>query len=203
MAKLVYLGGGSTSRPVKKLYIGVDGVSKKIKRGYVGDEAGKARLFYLSSYIWNRYTIITTNHYTVEIQNSRQTISWYENNPLMTSALYTTTIPTQLGINQDGTFQGLTLTTTYRQVPVGGYANIMVANLIKSTNMLCHITDRRTGSSEMYQPSYEFESDVQYITKKTGETQSQGSFIDTVESDNENTYPDNGISGNYWYVKIS
>ena len=34
-------------------------------------------------------------------------------------------------------------------------------------------------------------------------TYSKGTYIDTVESDNENAYPINGRSGDYWYVKIT
>ena len=29
----------------------------------------------------------------------------------------------------------------------------------------------------------------------------KGSYIDLVTSTNSNAYPDDGISGNYWYVK--
>ena len=32
--------------------------------------------------------------------------------------------------------------------------------------------------------------------------ESKGSFVDVVEDDNPTTYPDNGILGDYWYVKI-
>lgn len=54
----MYIWGGSASHPIKKLYIGVNGISKKIKRGYIGDETGKARLFYSSSYRWERYNVL-------------------------------------------------------------------------------------------------------------------------------------------------
>lgn len=32
--------------------------------------------------------------------------------------------------------------------------------------------------------------------------QLKGTYIDTIENENPSAYPDNGISGDYWYVKI-
>ena len=42
-----------------------------------------------------------------------------------------------------------------------------------------------------------------YYLEVTGSTDIQGDFIDTIESEDENAYPDNGISGDYWYVKVN
>lgn len=34
-------------------------------------------------------------------------------------------------------------------------------------------------------------------------TQTKGTYIDTIENENPSAYPDNGISGDYWYEKIT
>lgn len=34
-----------------------------------------------------------------------------------------------------------------------------------------------------------------------GTTKSKGTYIEDVTSDNSNTYPSNGVSGSYWYVR--
>ena len=76
MAKLVYLGGGSnTSLKIKRMYVG-DGTSHKVKKGYVGDNTGKARLFFNSSYKWERYTVLT--QYTWDKFNITYNISQYD-----------------------------------------------------------------------------------------------------------------------------
>lgn len=38
-------------------------------------------------------------------------------------------------------------------------------------------------------------------TVANGTTKSKGTYIEDVTSDNSNTYPSNGISGSYWYVR--
>lgn len=38
-------------------------------------------------------------------------------------------------------------------------------------------------------------------TVADGTTKSKGTYIEDVTSDNSNTYPSNGVSGSYWYVR--
>lgn len=40
------------------------------------------------------------------------------------------------------------------------------------------------------------------LTRELFTQELKGSYIDTVKSKDENAYPENGISGGYWYVKI-
>jgi hypothetical protein len=44
----IYAGVGGKARRVTGMYVGVGGVARNVKAGYVGDDAGKARLFYIS-----------------------------------------------------------------------------------------------------------------------------------------------------------
>ena len=52
------------------------------------------------------------------------------------------------------------------------------------------------GSGYMTVAGYPYVSEAVY-------SQKQGEYIDTVESDDPSTYPDNGISGDFWYIKVS
>lgn len=234
MAKLVYLGGGSTSHPVKKLYIGVNGVSKKIKRGYIGDANGKARLFYNSAYQWQRYTIGTSyslsSAYTVKfpIANPQSFYHYVEvrkykavtNADILSSGIFREPDATDIVDGVQGTTSIIVDYKTYPWFNVrwverntqekDGYAfgsdSILLQSVWYSATygaqgsritqnprgyiMIIRNDNINVGTTEM--PGITINS-----------TQTKGTYVDTVENENPSAYPDNGISGNYWYVKIS
>ena len=233
MAKLVYLGGGSTSRPVKKLYIGVNGVSKKIKRGYIGDESGKARLFFSSGYQWQRYSIIYTyswkrytisTSYSSSIRNTSGSIYDYDDRGWGT--LYFLYQHRDPDVDSNGRFDGdwisgnvngidgneWIITERVSRAKTAYYTTGEVTdngNRIYYSRICTISTTNIPGSyidTVTGSVSNQYPSNGSYggyWYVSAGSTSKKGSLIDTVENDNENAYPANGISGNYWYVKIT
>lgn len=65
MAKLITVGVSSIAKKVPKAYFGgIDNLAHKIKKGYIGDENNIARIFYASTYKWNRYVLNKTPRMT-------------------------------------------------------------------------------------------------------------------------------------------
>ena len=209
MAKSVYLGNGN-SHKVTKMYEG-NGTAHKIKKGYIGDSSGKARLFFSGSTRWNRYTITKENQYEitqVPLPNAGAKID------LKDYCYYTEVNNIVNVINQDfDVYDGRKMTLIHpitdkisldemKQLIVGKAVldyRTMYDNGIKFHGgglVLCD--DVRKTDIYYYEAVYHYN----YLARITNVLYYQGNFIDTVESDNESAYPDNGISGNYWYVKI-
>lgn len=199
MAKRIYLGNGS-ARNVKSLYIGVNGAARRIKAGYIGN-ANIARKFWPKGYIWNYYTV----------SNVYRDVGWY-------GGYYS--------IHLYGTFQLASAYTFNRNT---GMYTISASN-IKTYQYLYEIDEEYEYGYELYftdaddtgQNPYFEEIECSagtfssiYEIQKTGKMQHDhtfsrhrselqdqqiGSYIGQVISENRNAYPDNGISGSYWYV---
>ena len=209
MAKITYIGNGS-SHKVKKIYIS-DGSSKKVKKGYIGDSSGKARLFFSGATRWNRYTIAKENQYEitqVPVPNAGMRI-------VLRDYCYYTEVNNIVNvINQDlDVYDGRKMTLihpitdkisldTMKQLIVGkavlDYRTMYDNGIEFHGGGLGLCDDVRKTDIYYYDADYHYT----YSASITNTLYYQGDFIDTIESDNENQYPDNGISGNYWYVKI-
>lgn len=215
MAKAIYLGD-NTSRKVKKIYEG-NGTAQKVKKGYIGDSSGKARLFFSGSTRWNKYNIqlieqlspaayrYSTNGY------SSVSLSWGESVQLNEDPLYC--LPH--GNNQGSAY--IISNDDDRRVDVRIDRQLYVRWVTGSGGLSA------TGFTVKLTNTYQYRLDVAFIIDYAGGTywfyldttvmpevqyyevsaiKSQGSLVGIVESDNPSAYPDNGISGNYWYVKI-
>ena len=211
MARAAYIGNGN-SKKVKHIYIGNSNNARKVKKGYIGDSSGKARLFFSGATRWNRYTITKENQYEitqVPLPNAGAKID------LKDYCYYTEVNNIVNVINQDlDVYDGRKMTLIHpitdkisldemKQLIVGKAVldyRIMYDNGIEFHGgglVLCD--DVRKADIYYYDAVYHYN----YLARITNVLYYQGNFIDTVESDNPNQYPDNGISGNYWYVKIS
>ena len=225
MAKGIYWGGG-TSRKVKRVYLGVGGVSHKIKKGYIGDETGKARLFYSSGRIWKKYTVKTQynwNRYnigtvqSVVAGSSRYTIpgsrGYYNNwnvfggtNYTFSNGLYYLTF--YRTIQGPGRYTPGSQWASSKYGLGDGYAYALPASqgINAGSTWMVETRDREDSYFAIGEAHdgvrwdieagfYHLPGDHFYTV-----TQGQGSFNGTVSSFSQNTYPQNGQSGSYWYV---
>lgn len=192
-----YIGVDGVGRKVKSEYIGVDGVARKITHGYVG-VSGVAREFYGKRFVWNKYAVAYTPIY--ETRYSTQRVNGEGNVNLGTSkrkVYLWNSLPTPTGPY----FTGYNRTVNFNKTGnwYGG-----VAGLTANPNIVY---------GEPHDPA-SYESGVESVLLnyaryytivseqiQTGTSQSKGQFMGTVESDNPNQYPANGIVGGYWYEK--
>ena len=198
MAKAIYLGD-NTSRKVKKIYEG-NSTAQKIKKGYIGDSSGKARLFFTNGYIWQKYNVVVTEQ---EKQTDNFLIPYSYFNRVGYAYNYSIS-NNKLYISRDNIADHSKINIfTYMYgnwtgTPKPAYVDTIINNQYAQAN------------EGYYDIIYKFTEataqagGTQYIftTMEISLLKSQGSYIGIVESDNPSQYPDNGVSGNYWYVKI-
>ena len=179
MSKNAYIGIGGKAREGQELYVGIGGRARKVVAGYVGVN-GKARKFWPSTiiYVWNRYSI--------EIQSSV-----YEGKVVYQSDIKHCTDDDK--IYQDYYISGTSVVLTN---PYSGY-------LSDDENYSGYYVPKR-GQSCVLRFDHEDwnngDNIYQVIALLVKQTQTQGSYIDQVFSENSSQYPQNGIQGSYWYV---
>ena len=231
MAKAVYLGD-NTSRKVKKIYEG-NGTAQKIKKGYIGDSSGKARLFYTSGYQWQRYSINYIEQFSTDDNENSAPFRTYLSNETDVYVMYATSIkfitsgtpsyappdskidivnPTSHRIygNPD-----TTLSLRTYQSPTGVYYIVYSGRwmgfelgYLKGVYKLGPDSSQFDIWAENADPGLVVRGATAsayggVVLHKVYAAPTQGSYIGIVESDNPSAYPDNGVSGNYWYVRIS
>lgn len=183
MSKNFYIGNGNIAREGQDIYVGIDGVARKVKSGYVGVN-GKARKFWPSTiYVWKRYTTVEKPVYTYTTSSANAGI-WYDANG-------------SVFIHNLNSFDTTTGEWAYVRVsrPTSVGTNWFDGPL---TTVIYHANGRVTsGGDDTYTVRY----DKIAISQDTGRTQLvQGIYIDQVFSENPSQYPQNGVSGSYWYV---
>lgn len=199
MAKITYIGNG-TSKKVSKIYLGSGNISHKILKGYIGDSTSKARLFFSGSYKWNKYSIETVPVYGYVWDYRRVNSSGELTFPGKDSVRIYMLRDQERHFNKNTGYwddYDWRWTAHWSGDNAADYGTPSIPTRIIYTGMsdptyTDDLTVRYTRYYESYQ-SYE----------QTGTKQQKGSLIGTVESDNENAYPIDGISGGYWYTRIS
>ena len=220
MSKLIYMGGGINSHPVKKLYLGVNNQARKVRRAYIGDATSKARLFYTSGYQWKRYNIQLTEK--LESTGGRYSTEYhqlniiYGNDITLNADSKLCTLNTVIGSgtvvlgNHDYEVEFSVSNYMYMKItePYGnpnGYCD----NMFKLINRR---TDGLPANILVYMYSYgEYYVDVigrqgardAFDMFIVSGQESKGTFIDIVENDSPDAYPVNGSYNGYWYEKIS
>lgn len=189
-----------------------------MKKAYIGDETGKARLFYSSEYQWKRYTIKYT-------PNETTLVSCNGTYPAPEIYFYTTypyyeviTSQSSGGGGPSGVSRYTVIIGTYENGSVNGYTLEMYGggggrvisgdnyfqfvtfnNIIIHADNGCRLNCTGISGGGGYNATMYGNGYVTTFSRVTTTT-SQGTYVDTVTSDNENAYPKNGKSGNYWYV---
>ena len=217
MAKVTYIGNGN-SKKVSKIYLGSGNISHKIKKGYIGDASGKARLFYTSGYRWNKYNIqlieqLSPANYSYSTNGYDDvSLSWGESVQLNEDPLYCIPYGNNEGYayilaNDDDrkAYVKVNRQLYVRWVTGSGGSGatgftIKLINTYQYSLDVAFVIDYAGGSYWFYLDTT-IMSIVQHY--EVSAIKSQGSYIGTVESDNPAAYPDNGVSGDYWYVRIS
>ena len=193
MARRIYIGTG-TARKVKAAYIGSGNVARKIVKGYVG-VGNQAKQFWPIQYVWNRYEVDSITKYrdglasyTSDLYDQITGGAWPYRPVLFNSYIFNTATGEYTG-------SGGYWTPDYESKSVSGY-------LIQPNYRRGHVTHIQfdqmwssTGSTTYYlkYTGYQF-NPTQY------QENIQGSYIGQVKSENRSAYPDNGVSGSYWYV---
>ena len=195
MARRIYIGTG-TARKVKAAYIGSGNVARKIVKGYVG-VSNQAKQFWPIQYVWNRYSIKTSTIYSytrttvlrnmnalIGITSSSYGARNFEFNEI--TGLFTLSNSISIDYQDYGTWYGTDYTyNSETDILSKLYCDIGSFDTIYSLYL------SRSAASDILQRYQASEPEI---------SQSQGDFIDQVRSENRSAYPNNGVSGSYWYV---
>ena len=196
MARRIYIGTG-TARKVKTAYIGSGNVARKIVKGYVGIGNTAKRFWPNLQYIWNRYSIKTSTIYSytrttvhsnmnalIGITSSSYGARSFEFDE--TTGLFTISNSTSIDYQDKGTWYGTDYTYNSEAQWVSKF--------------YCDIGSFDTIYGLYISGSAADDILWRYRATESGTTQSQGDYIDQVRSENRSAYPDNDVSGSYWYV---
>ena len=213
MSKKIYIGTSSLSRKCTKLYVGVNGQARTIKAGYIG-YGNVAKKFYPVSYRWARYSISYNTSYTPIIV-SEDTIGFGRNCEFgQYSLIYTYTSGYNSGVNNylywlsrgdrypnpdmiDDLSNGTVFYTFEHWI---GTNSGNVSYIRADFGLNSQISNTRMVEFTKISGSYggTLRRRIHGSTKQ--QTPTMGSYVDTVQSESRNAYPDNGVSGSYWYV---
>lgn len=220
MSKLIYMGGGINSHPVKKLYLGVNNQARKVRRAYIGDATSKARLFYTSGYQWKRYNIQLTEK--LESTGRRYSTEYHQLNILYGTDITLNTDSKLCTLNTVIGGGTVVLGNNDYEVEfsVSNYMYMKITEPYGNPNGYCDnmfkLINRRTDGLPanilVYMHSYG--KYYVYVIGRQGARdafdmfivsgqESKGTYIDIVENDNPDAYPVNGSYNGYWYEKIS
>lgn len=203
MAKVIYSGVNNTARKVKNLYVGVNDIARKIKKAYVGVN-NIARLCYSSNYIWARYSINTSYimHISETIVNNN-TIApargYYGHFTGSISGKYLTLTYVNV-IQKSGTSADYSNVVTVGDYYSSPAAASSIVNSFDTYNEANTVNNTKYIFTPTQMLSRYFNGNC-YRINDIVKNQSVGNFIDYVTSTNPLAYPDNGISGSYWYVR--
>lgn len=225
MSKGIYIGN-SNAKKVSKLYFG-NGTSRKVKKGYIG-VGNVAKLFYSSGYVWKKYNTTERDIYYWDryvallswdySSYNRPNLGWrrFPNN--VKCYAQTTREHCRVynydaspDIQDNGIIRSLALGDLLR-----GTTESTADNFHSGT---CLISNYRYDEDEdtLYlqvvpTPESKNVEDIQYMeycTFVSGsrwegynfyKSNTRGNYIDEVSSTSSGSYPQNGVSGNYWYV---
>lgn len=201
MSKGLYIGVVNTSKKVSSIYVGVNNVSKKIVKGYVGVD-GIAKQFWPIDpiYIWNRYSVYYPTVYVID--NWSSVISSCTH---ACSSRYSPVCRTYT-INDDGTFT-LSGEGTTRYNPGTFY----VTSVSIMGKIISDVSGKagtyKIGETDLYEvylhgTSFNISyANIANFATKQGDAQ-RGSLIDQVTTKASDQYPNNGVSGSYWYEYV-
>lgn len=194
-------------KQIKKLYADIgDGTYKKIKKLYA-DIDGVYKLIFAKATVWKKYKVIkTTTYEKVETQNPSSVT--FQNNGSYAFADPDSSSPTPYSFNKNtGLFSPKTKLQTIAASNIGNHMKYTPKSVYfqGATSVAVNPTSRtvytgyvsHSGNSLTgYNVNFEYMYTSQEITTNT-----QGDYIEDIESDDPSAYPDNGYQDGYWYVK--
>lgn len=140
----------------------------------------------VTTYTWKKYNVSSEKY---DVNNGTEEKYVTEEMPAGKTSYYSLTQPTILG----SSFQALTS-------PVQFTGNT-TWDVSSANSRYTYFKTSETATSTTYYKSW-FCGSGSYLgeSHSIGTRQIQGSYIEDVTSTNRSAYPDNGISGGYWYV---
>lgn len=214
MARRIYISNG-TARRARTLYVGVNNAARRVTAAYIG-VGGSARKIYPGSYLWNRYNVKSEYQYTPYVMSDTNIAfsrnAEFRQYSLITSYRTSVSNNTFLFILDQGDripnpdeIEELTNGTVFYAFE--GWCYYIGTSSGQSLNEIRADFGLSSGASGQQMVQFTKISGTYggTVNKKVWSSSrttvySQGSYIDQVVSDNRSAYPDNGRSGNYWYV---
>lgn len=179
----IYFGVGSTARRVKNVYLGVNGTAREVKKAYIG--VGNVARLWAAIYVWKKYTVVNTTEYAQS--ESQYGIMEYSLTTYITLYQQFGWRPA-LGVY---TVSGPSISVDWRTCDsaAGRYPYYLE-------------TEKKLWTiNSGYNSNGQFRVTGDYRTIISTTVPTQGDYIEDVTALTESEYPDNGMSGSYWYVK--
>lgn len=223
MSKNVLVGVDGLAREAENLWVGVDGKARRVKSAYVGVNGVARKIWPKIVYVWNRYNIeydYTRTSLTPNYAGTGQNrFSWYKvlSIPNGVNNAYAHGIYESDFNYETGEWDNVYSRTTYRNgtqsalsksyiwifstTNYGGQSVKSIAYEFASsgsrTSSLCEI-----GEGDYYDlaGSGVYVHNLSRLSVYNSTSKQGSTLLGRVTSENRNTYPTNGISGNYWYV---
>lgn len=210
MAKSIYSNINNIDKKITKMYIGDnDNIAREAKKGYIGDDTNIARLFKSPEYVWQKYTLKSSASWSKVYSPAGFRDSNY---------ILSRTIVTGLTIS-NGVFTRKTYINNawaYVDMPItvyfgtiGGYGTLMGTStrLYDVYDISGYNTFGKTTAYRFDLDTYTYQGSSSFrctgTLYKGTITNSQGTFVENIISEDPSTYPENGMQDGYWYVKIS
>lgn len=202
----LYAGIGGVVRELTEMDAGINGVVTPLTEMWAGVNGVNRQIFsIIKMATWQKWDIKTMYRYTRSSRSITELYSpsgrWHyykANPPSLSNKLFE-----QRPSNLTEIFTAVSSFSAPITDPItkGGYycaySTTKNLNLCKFVNLMEGDTLTEVGSYDYALPA----SRRSYYPHERTENVKGDNLIETV-SDIEGTYPDNGIQGNYWYVKI-
>lgn len=215
----IYAGVSGVARKVVKAYASVNGVAQQVWPRYAWK---RYSLTDLITYHWDKYNAVSTTKYTgkaiISYYGGTMTVSWsptYSRNdpPRITTKSWDNCVSgTWNGWDPPGQWVGQGVNLSRNRYYVTNIADASGSNVKLTYSRVASAETVTTYSKgDVYQgqvsstnqnayPGSGASGGAWYIAAASTSEKVQGDFIDVVYGD-EGEYPDNGILGDYWYVK--
>ena len=202
MAQGVFIGNNGKAKKIKNIFIGVNGKAQKVSKAYIGVN-GIAQQFY-PGYVWNRYNTITTitykwNRYTIVTRLAPN--GWYYNDycPITNDIVITIWKDAEM-TREESVYLSTSDFPCYTQNTSGiGIRKSSQKDSLKAYEGYVYCTDRDGYYDDSYR---EMDGNVGRAPAVYMPKEGAGTLMGSVTSTTFQ-YPNNGISGNYWYIYTS
>lgn len=215
----IYTGVSGVARKVVKAYASVNGVAQQVWPRYAWK---RYSLKDLVTYHWDKYNAVSTTSYTgkaiISYASGSMTVSWsptYSRNdpPRLDDRCWDNCVGgTWNGWDPPGQWVGQGVNLSRNRYYVTNIEDASGANVKLTYSRVARAETKTTYTKGLSQgqvsstnpnayPADGVSGGSWYTSAASTSETVQGDYIDTVYGD-EGEYPDNGILGDYWYVKV-
>ena len=209
MSKKLYVSSAGVTHKTTKLRVGINNVSRNVVKGYIGVN-NVAKQFWPDEpiYVWNRYNADPKYMYSVTYNMTKSykcEWSYKTSGSFAWSASFDPNTG-QITLSDIQSYDYRWLTKNANMTEKTGYITTYDTkyDLGWSPNDVYSTGASEGTFSQWYMIGITSTNRIMPFYKPNITSSingySQGSYIDQVASKVRNAYPDNGMSGNYWYV---